>query len=86
MLEKRKMDATILRRLKTAIKLLQKEHVFIPTNFNFKGRCLLQDINKELRQLGEDISDEDVPIKSHPLGETGKDLSPGRIDSVMELL
>ena len=67
-------------RLQTAIKLLLKENPVLPNVFNFNGRCLLQSLRKEAKNLGyeESVADAHSPSKKN-IDSSSKmvPLSPG---------
>jgi hypothetical protein len=55
--DKASLDALLLKRLQTSIKLLLKENKFLPRHFNFRGRSLLDQVEASLlvaRSPGEE--------------------------------
>jgi hypothetical protein len=45
-------DATLIKRILITIKLLLKENPILPTAFHYKGKCLIEQLIREQRELG----------------------------------
>ena len=50
----------MIKRILVTIKLLLKENPVLPTAFNFKGKCLLESLMKNLRGLGHQVDDIEI--------------------------
>lgn len=50
----------MIKRILVTIKLLLKENPVLPTAFNFKGKCLLESLMKNLRELGHQVDDIEI--------------------------
>ena len=48
------------KRILVTIKLLLKENPILPTAFNFKGKCLLETLMKNLREMGHQVDDIEI--------------------------
>jgi hypothetical protein len=52
-----KKDIRMIKRALVAIKLLLKENPILPMAFNFKGKCSLETLMKDLREMGQIVND-----------------------------
>ena len=50
----------MIKRILVTIKLLLKENPVLPTAFNFKGKCLLESLMKNLREMGHQVDDIEI--------------------------
>ena len=68
----------MIKRILVTIKLLLKENPVLPTAFNFKGKCLLESLMKNLRELGHQV--DDIEIKKFKNNDDNESVA----DSIIE--
>lgn len=68
-----KKDANIIKRILVAIKLLLKENPVLPMAFNYKGKCLIETLMRNLREMGHNINESDIKKKNNDDDESAAD-------------